>query len=100
MPSTEFIQTKETLKNAVSFSNYLKVFLIFSCPTCQRWTLHKPRFGPRGHCWVDHKRAPIYQINIDGTREFLGYTIEDSCLVADGNAIENIEQTRTVIRVK
>jgi hypothetical protein len=100
MPSAEFIQTKETLKNAVSYSNYLKVFLLFTCPTCNRYTLHKPRFGPRGHCWVDHKRVPVYQTSLDGSREFVGIAPEDSCLVEDGNAITNIEQTRTVIRVK
>lgn len=100
MPSTEFIQTKETLRNAVSYSNYLKVFLIFSCPTCGRWTIHKPRFNATGHCYVDHKRVPVYQTAFDGSLEFIGIAPEDACLVADGNAITNIEQARTVIRVK
>jgi hypothetical protein len=100
MPSTEFIQTKETLKNAVTFSNYLKVFLIFACPTCGRWTLHRPRFNYTGHCYVDHKRVPVYQTAFDGSRVFVGLSAEDSCYVADGISITNIEQSRTVIRVK
>lgn len=100
MPSTEYLKHKDTRDNVVSFSNYLKVFMIFSCPTCRRWTLHKPRFSATGHCYVDHKRIPVYQTAFDGSREYIGIAPEDSCLVADGNAITNIEQTRTVIRVK
>jgi hypothetical protein len=43
--------------------------------------------------------VPVYQTAFDGSREFVGITPEDSCLVADGTAITNIEQARTVIRV-
>jgi hypothetical protein len=100
MPSTEFVQTKETLKNAVSYSNYLKVFILYSCPICGCYTIHAPRLNAAGNWYVDHTRVRAYQMDFDGNEYDAGFAPLNSCLVDDNIAIQNIEQTRTVIRVK
>jgi hypothetical protein len=100
MPSTEFVQTKETLKNAVSFSNYLRVFILYSCPVCRRYTIHAPRNNRKGDYYVDHKRVPVHQIAFDGKWDLVGVAAEDACFIENCNDVINIETTRTVIRVK
>lgn len=100
MPSTEFVQEKETRHNVVLAEQYLKVFMLYSCPVCRRWTIHKPIVDEEGLCFVDHKRVALYQMHFDGSEDFVGFQAVDSCLVPGVHPVANIEKTRTVIRVK
>ena len=100
MPSTEFVKGKETHPNVGLAVQDLKVFLLYSCPVCRRYTIHKPLVDEEGHCFVDHKRVPMYQMHFDGSEDFLGTYAEDQCFVPGVNPAVNIETTRTVIRVK
>lgn len=100
MPSNEFIQVKETRHNVVLAEQYLKVFMLYSCPVCRRWTIHKPRVDEEGLCFVDHKRVPLYQMSFDGSDIFVGFHAVDNCIVPGVHPMANIETTRTVIRVK
>lgn len=100
MPNTEFIQEKETQNTDVSVSNYLKVFLLYSCPVCRRYTIHKARFDEEGMWFIDHKRVPLYQMAIDGSNHLVGFHATDYCFIPGVHPTANIETTRTVIRVK
>lgn len=100
MPSTEFIQKKETRHNVVFLSNHLRVFVLYTCPVCTRYTVHAPRSDRKGDYYVDHKRVPVHQLAFDGAKEFIGLAASDSCYVSDCKSVINIETTRTVIRVK
>lgn len=100
MPSTEFIQEKETRHNVVLAEQYLKVFILYSCPVCRRYTIHKPRVDAEGHCFVDHKRIPLYHKAGDGSEHRVGFHAKDYCFVPGVNPAANVEKTRTVIRVK
>ena len=100
MPSTEFIQTKETHPNVGLAVQDLKVFILYSCPVCRRYTIHKPRIDSEGMCFMDHKRMGLYQMEIDGSEHLIGYQAADSCFVPGVYPAENIQITRTVIRVK
>jgi hypothetical protein len=100
MPSTEYIQGKTSTNKILPYSRYLRIFILFTCPICQRYTIHKPRINRKGYWYVDHKRVPVHRVSYDGVGEFVGLAPEDACFVDDNNAIMNIETTRTVIRVK
>lgn len=100
MPSTEYIQGKTSTNKILPYARYLRVFLLFTCPICQRYTIHKPRLNRKGFWYVDHKLVPVHQLHFDGSRDYVGLAPEDSCFVDDNTAIQNIEKTRTVIRVK
>jgi len=78
----------------------LRVFWIFVCPVCDAYTIHEPRLNVAGHWMVDHRREPVYQMGFSGTAICVGMAPAESCFVDDNLAIENIEYTRTVIRVK
>lgn len=100
MPNSEFIKEKMTRHNVVSLSGHLRVFSIFACPICGRYTIHEPRLNPKGNWYVDHKRVPVHQIAFDGSRKFMGLMPEEACFVKDNNDIANMTIARTVIRVK
>ena len=100
MPTAEFIKHKDTQHNVVSLSNHLRVFVLYSCPVCRRYTIHKPRIDSEGMCFMDHKRMGLYQMEIDGSEHLIGYQAADSCFVPGVYPAENIQITRTVIRVK
>lgn len=98
MPSAEFLKSKNAHYDN-SVSGHLGVFLLFVCPSCKRYTVHKPRLNQHGFWYVDHQLVPVYQMSFDGKKEFAGLTTVDSCFIENNNAIESIELTRTVIRV-
>jgi hypothetical protein len=100
MPSTEYIQGKTSTNNILPYSRYLRVFILYVCPVCQRYTIHKPRINRKGYWYVDHKRVPVKRIDYNFLGKFDWLAPEDACFVDDNNAIMNIETTRTVIRVK
>lgn len=100
MPSTEYIHKKNTRHNVTIVEQCLKVLLLFTCPVCRRYTIHKPRIDYEGSCFVDHKRLPLYQTTLDGSDVFMGFVADDACFVAGAHPLANIEMTRTVIRVK
>ena len=100
MPSTEFIQQKDTQHNVVSLSNHLRVFILYSCPICRRYTIHAPRSDRKGNYHVDHKRVPVHQLALDGSKEFVGLAAADACFIDNCESVINIETARTVIRVK
>lgn len=100
MPSSEYIQTKDTQNMVALAVQDLKVFILYSCPVCRRYTIHKPRVDEDGSCFVDHKRVPLYQMKFDGSDYLVGFHATDRCFVPGVNPVANIETTRTVIRVK
>jgi hypothetical protein len=84
----------------VSFAiQHIRVFWLFACPICDAYTIHEPRLNVAGHWMVDHRREPVYQTHMTGPATFVGLAPAESCFVDDNLAIENIECTRTVIRV-
>lgn len=100
MPSIEDVtQIYDSRKVPLSIQN-IKVFWIFVCPICKKYTIHEPRLNPAGHWMVDHKREPVFQDGISGPSKFMGLIPTESCFVDDNIAIRDIEYTRTVIRVK
>lgn len=100
MPSTEYIRRKDDQHDITPFSLYFRVSMLFSCPICKRYTIHAPRMNRKGYWYVDHKRVPVHQLDSYGRKRFVGLAPADACFVDDNLAIENIEHTRTVIRVK
>lgn len=100
MPSTEFINVKDTRHNVVSLSNHLRVFVLYVCPVCLRYTVHAPRSDRKGNYYVDHKRVPVHQFSLTGPKKIVGLAAADACFVEDCRSVINIETTRTVIRVK
>ena len=99
MPSTEEIKRIHTRRSVPLAIQGIKVVFVYSCPACQRYTIHQPRLNRKGYWYIDHKRVPVHQIDFDGNKHFVGLAPEDSCFVDDNLAIHNIEKTRTVIRV-
>lgn len=99
MPSAEFLKSRNSHYES-SVSNHLGVFLLFVCPSCNRYTVHKPRLNQHGFWYIDHQLVPVFQMSFDGKKEFAGLTTVDSCFVDDNIAIQNILITRAVIRVK
>jgi hypothetical protein len=100
MPSTEFVQSKTSKHSNSSFPKHLRIFILYVCPVCLRYTVHAPRSDRKGDYFVDHKRVPVHQLALDGSKEFVGLAAADACFVKDCRAVINIETTRTVIRVK
>ena len=100
MPSIEAIRKIRDSHNVNSFCNDLRVFLLFVCPVCQRYTIHAPRLNRKGYWYVDHKRVSVYQRDFYGNYTYVGLAPDEACFVDDNNAIMEIEWTRTVIRVK
>lgn len=100
MPSIEFLKNKDTQHNVVALSNHLRVFVLYACPICERYTIHAPRSDRKGYYFVDHKRVPVHQLDFDGSQKFVGLAAADSCFVENCESIINIDTTRTVIRVK
>lgn len=100
MPSTEFIQSKNGERDGIFISGHLRVFILYTCPVCRRYTIHGPRFDARGYCYVDHKRLSVLQRDIYGNEIYIGTQAVDKCFVAGNHPASNIEKTRTVIRVK
>lgn len=99
MPTAEYIAAQRQAKKT-PIANDLRVTLLFTCPICKRYTIHAPRENRKGHWYVDHKRAPVYQTHFDGSSDFVGLAPEDACFVEFAADIMNIDTTRTVIRVK
>lgn len=100
MPSLETIRKIRASHNVVSFCNDLRVFVLFVCPACKRYTIHAPRLNRKGYWYVDHKRVPVHQLDLDNNMHYVGDAPADACFVDDNNAILEIETTRAVIRVK
>lgn len=100
MPSIEEVKRMNGQNEVAIAIQSIKVFWIFVCPICDRYTIHEPRLNPAGHWMVDHTRERVYQEFLFGRPEFMGLAPTESCFVDDNNAIANIEYTRTVIRVK
>lgn len=100
MPSTEEITRLDDNKTVSVAIQNIRVFWIFVCPICNKYTIHEPRLNVAGHWMVDHKREPVYQVGYSGPPKFVGLAPVESCFVDDNIAIKNIEYTRTVIRVK
>jgi hypothetical protein len=100
MPSSEYIQTANGKKKVPLAIQDLRIFWLFVCPICDAYTIHEPRLNVAGHWMVDHRREPVFQMSISGPEEYVGLAPAESCFVDDNLAIENIEYTRTVIRVK
>lgn len=99
MPSYEETSRLTSQRKVPLSIQGIKVFLLFVCPACDRYTIHRPRLNAAGYWHVDHKRVPVYQTSLEGHETFVGLSPAESCFVADNNAIANIEKTRTVIRV-
>lgn len=100
MPSYEEITRQNGRKVSLAIQN-IKVFWLFVCPVCDKYTVHEPRLNPAGHWMIDHKLVPVFQYRFFDLKEtFVGLAPEESCFVDDNWAIKNIEYTRTVIRVK
>lgn len=100
MPSIEEL-TRRANSNTVPLAiQNIMVFWIFVCPICDAYTIHEPRLNVAGHWMMDHRREPVYQMGFSGPATFVGMAPAESCFVDDNLAIENIEYTRTVIRVK
>lgn len=100
MPSTESIKEIDTRHKVIFLSNHLRIFFLYTCPVCRRYTIHGPRFDIQGYCFMDHKRVPVYQKAFDGHDVFIGTQAVDKCFIAGNHPTANIETTRTVIRVK
>jgi len=100
MPSFEVAKRLDANRAPPIAIQGIKVFWLFVCPVCDRYTIHEPRLNVAGHWMVDHRREPVFQMGFSGPATFVGLAPADSCFVDDNLAIENIEYTRTVIRVK
>ncbi len=100
MPSIEELTRRANSKTVPLAIQDLRVFWLFTCPICDAYTIHEPRLNVAGHWMVDHRREPVYQTHMAGPATFVGLAPAESCFVDDNLAIENIECTRTVIRVK
>lgn len=100
MPSTEYVAMKITEPNVVFLSRHLRSFLLFVCPVCKCYTIHAPRLNRKGYWYIDHKRVPVHQLQFDGEKKYVGLAPEEACFIRDNLAVQNIETTRTVIRVK
>jgi hypothetical protein len=100
MPSTEELILRANSNTVPLAIQGLKVFWIFVCPVCDRYTIHEPRLNPSGHWMVDHCRERVFQTDFTGPKKYVGMAPTESCFVDDNTAIANIEYTRTVIRVK
>lgn len=100
MPSIEELTRRANSKNIPLAIQDLRVFWLFVCPACDRYTIHEPRLNIAGHWMVDHRREPVYQMRLSGPAIYVGLAPAESCFIDDNLAIKNIEYTRTVIRVK
>ncbi len=100
MPSIEELTLRANSNKVPLAIQDLRVFWLFVCPICDAYTIHEPRLNVAGHWMVDHRREPVYQTHMAGPATFVGLAPAESCFVDDNLAIENIECTRTVIRVK
>ena len=100
MPSLEEMMRMDDRKEVVLAIQNIKVFWLFVCPACDRYTIHEPRLNVAGHWMVDHRREPVYQMGFSGPAAYVGMAPAESCFIDDNLAIQNIEYTRTVIRVK
>jgi hypothetical protein len=100
MPSMEFIRSSNGKRNVPLAIQDLRIFWLFVCPACDAYTIHEPRLNVAGHWMVDHRREPVFQTSFDRVIKFVGLAPAESCFIDDNLAIENIECTRTVIRVK
>lgn len=100
MPSIEEMTRIENNKTVPLAIQDIKVFLLYVCPICDCYTIHKPRLSADGNWYVDHTRVSVFQMNFDGVDEFVGLAPSETCFVDDNLAISAIEPTRTVIRVK
>ncbi len=100
MPSIEELTLRANSKTVPLAIQDLRVFWLFACPICDAYTIHEPRLNVAGHWMVDHRREPVYQTHMTGPATFVGLAPAESCFVDDNLAIQNMEYTRTVIRVK
>jgi hypothetical protein len=100
MPSLEFIRSSNGKRNVPLAIQDLRIFWLFVCPICDAYTIHEPRLNVAGHWMVDHRREPVFQMPFSGPSVYVGMAPAESCFVDDNLAIQNIEYTRTVIRVK
>lgn len=100
MPSYEEVSRLTSQRKVPISIQNIKVFLIFVCPICDAYTIHKPRLNAAGYWYVDHTRVRAFQMDFDGNEYEAGFSPLESCFVDDNLAIANIEKTRTVIRVK
>lgn len=100
MPSSEYITSSNGKSNVPLAIQDLRIFWLFVCPACDAYTIHEPRLNIAGHWMVDHRREPVYQTGFSGPAVFVGLAPAQSCFIDDNLAIQNIECTRTVIRVK
>lgn len=100
MPSYEEFTRQNGRKTVPLAIQDLRIFWLFVCPICDAYTIHEPRLNIAGHWMVDHRREPVYQMGFSGPATFVGLAPAESCFVDDNLAIQNIECTRTVIRVK
>jgi hypothetical protein len=100
MPSIEYIQGSNGERKVSLAINDLRVFLLFTCPACDAYTIHKPRLSIGNHWYVDHRLEPVHQLDFNGNEFLVGLAPAESCFVDNNRAIEEIRMTRTVIRVK
>ncbi len=100
MPSYEETARLTSQKKVPISIQNIKVFLLFVCPMCDRYTIHKPRLNVAGHWMIDHRREPVYQMGFSGPATYVGLAPADSCFIDNNLDWANIEKTRTVIRVK
>jgi hypothetical protein len=100
MPSIEELTRRANSDTVPLAIQDLRPFWLFTCPICDAYTIHEPRLNVAGHWMVDHRREPVYQMGFDGPATFVGLAPAESCFVDDNLAMENIECTRAVIRVK
>lgn len=100
MPSIEEVKRMNGQDEIPLAIQSIKVFWVFVCPNCKKYTIHEPRLNPAGHWMVDHRREPVFQASYHGPPVFAGLAPVESCFVDDNLAIRDIEYTRTVIRVK
>jgi hypothetical protein len=100
MPSIEEITQRANSNEIPIAIQGVRIFWLFVCPICDAYTIHEPRLNVAGHWMVDHRREPVYQLGFYGFKTYVGLAPAESCFVDDNIAIQNIEYTRTVIRVK
>ena len=99
MPSIEELILRANSYKVPLAIQDLRIFWLFACPACDAYTIHEPRLNVAGHWMVDHKRVPVFQSDFYGKESFVGLAPAEACFIDDNLAIENIECTRTVIRV-